>query len=102
MQGQNHIKYYFSYTKAKDIGFLDKQNDGCWAFTPPAHCHSDPLCGPAGLLFNGWRRLLKQGVKELGHVAAYSPPLSTEVVNEWSYTSLPPARLRVLQGKYKR
>ena len=51
------------------------------------------LQGPPSLLFNGYRALYPE-VKQTGRDVGHTPPSSSEVKNEWSYTSPPPLCLR--------
>jgi hypothetical protein len=59
-----------------------------WEFfsSPP---RPDRLRGPPSLLFNGYQGLFPWEVKRPWCESDHSPPSSTEIKNEWSYTSAP-------------
>jgi hypothetical protein len=58
---------------------------------------SDRLCGPPGLITNGYCRLFPRGVKRQRHEADQSPPSSAEVKKGGATQ---PLLLYVLMAKY--
>ena len=52
---------------------------------------SRPSLTTTQLLLHNWRVISFSGVKRPGRGADYQPTSTTEVKNEWSYTSTPPS-----------
>jgi len=61
---------------------------------------SIPALGPTQPPIQRVPRALSLAVKRPGNKADHSPPPSSEVNNEWSYTSTPPLRLHGMVVSY--